>query len=172
MSFSISETLYDWLHSKRIVASVAREMGIKECTLSSKLRPNCTASKLSADELPELFDAIRRIGYQSELRGFLHDYVARIEGRDTLVIPDGDLIPHVLTLTRCLGVLSQCAGRVPQISDEEELTRLRTMLRTEVLPVVLKMEDTIEARMAHLRRNRKRMLDPSELAIAHPETAR
>jgi hypothetical protein len=171
MMFSISETLYDWLHGKRIVAVVAREMGIKECTLSSKLRPNCPASKLGADELPELFDAIRRIGYGSELRGVLHDYVAQIEGKDTLAIPDGDLIPHVLTLTRCLGVLSQCAGRISQISDEEELSRLRTMLRTEVLPVVLKMEDTIEARMSHLRKGRKKSPEMSDQLLPQPQFA-
>jgi hypothetical protein len=165
MSFSISETLYDWLHDKRIVASVAREMGINVGTLYAKLSPTCAPSKLSADELAGLFDAIRRIGYGSELRGILHDFIAEIQGKDSLAIPDQDLIPHVLTLTRCLGVLSECAGRVSEISDEEELVRLRRMLRTEVLPVVLQMEDTIEARLALIRKGRKPGLDLSLLEL-------
>ena len=155
MAFSISQVLYDWMHEKRIVSAVAQEMRIKEATLSAELRPSNPHAKLGADELIPLFQAIRNIGYGSELEGILHRFTGALRDSDLSEIPETDLVPHVLTLARGLGMLSDCVVRIPQVQDEVELTRLCTMLRTEILPVVLKMESMMTARLRDIRRTSK-----------------
>jgi hypothetical protein len=155
MSYSIAQVLYDWMHEKRIVLPIAREMGINPSTLAAELRQQRTQAKLGADELIPLFNAIRRIGYGSELKGILHQFVAEMEGREVADLPDQDLIPHVLRLNRSLGILADCAARISTISDEAELARIYTMLRTEVLPVILKMESTVASRIKDIRKSKR-----------------
>jgi hypothetical protein len=133
-------------------------MGIKEATLSAQLRPTNPHAKLGADELIPLFQAIRNIGYGSELEGILHRFVGALRDSEHAEIPETDLVPHVLALARGLGILSDCAGRIPHIRDEVELTRLCTMLRTEILPVVLKMESMMASRIKDIRRADKEIL--------------
>jgi hypothetical protein len=152
MAFSITEVLYEWMHEKRIVTAVAREMGTLETTLSAKLRPSNPHAKLGADELAPLFQAIRRVGYGAELEGILHRFIGEIRDTEFTEIPETDLVPQVLALARGLGILCDCASRIPRIQDEAELTRLCIMLRTEILPVVLKMESMITARIKEMHR--------------------
>jgi hypothetical protein len=154
MAFSITQALYDWMHERRIVSSVAREMGMNENTLSAELRSHRSQAKLGADELIPLFEAIRRIGYGRELDGIIHQFCAALHNGTPDEDNDGDLVPHVLTLTKSLGILSECAARIPQSVDESELARVSIMLRTEVLPVILKMEDMVSARVKDLRSRR------------------
>ena len=156
MPYSVSEALYEWLHEKRLIRAVAREMFISESTLAAELSPE-RAAKLGADELIPLFDAIRRIGYGAELNGILYQFLGLLKGAANADVADQDLIPHVLKLSRSVGILSDCAGRISEISDEEELVRLCTMLRTEVLPVVMKMEAAVSARIQVLRKSHRKI---------------
>ncbi|HEY3297001.1 MAG TPA: hypothetical protein VGL38_16325 [bacterium] len=156
MSYSVTQALYDWLHEKRLIRAVARDMGISESTLAARLCPN-RDGKLGADDMVPLFQAIRRIGYGAELNGILHQYIAELKGDELANVADQDLIPHVLKLSKSLGILSDCAARISQISDEDELASLNTMLRTEVLPVVMKMENTISSRIVALRKSKRRI---------------
>jgi hypothetical protein len=156
MPYSVSEALYEWLHEKRLIRAVAREMAVSESTLAAELSPE-RAAKLGADELVPLIDAIRRIGYGAELNGILYQYIGQLKGAANADVADQDLIPHVLKLSRSLGILSDCAGRISEISDEEELVRLCTMLRTEVLPVVMKMEAAVNSRLQSLRKSQRKI---------------
>ena len=156
MSYSVTQALYDWMHEKRLIRAVAREMGISESTLAAELCPG-RGAKLGADELISLFHAIRRIGYAEELNGILYNYVGELKGTELADVPDQDLIPQVLKLSKSLGILSDCAARIGQISDEDELTKLNTMLRTEVLPVVMRMESTISSRIHAIRTSKKKI---------------
>lgn len=152
MPFSITDALYEWMHKRRIVSAVAQCLGVKESTLSSELHPARYHAKLGADELIPLCRAIRQIGYGHELRGILHRFVNELESEETPEIPEGDLVPQVLKLNRGLGTLADCAAHVNRMDDEAELIQLKTMLRTEMLPVLLKMEDTIEHRLKAIRK--------------------
>lgn len=169
MDYSITRVLYDWMHEKRIVTLVAQEMGMKDCTLSAKLRPSNPQAKLSADELVQLFSAVRQVGYGKELSGILHEFVRACQGTVEFEADGTDMIPHVLELVRGLGLLSDVAGRIATISDEEELIKLSTMIRTEILPVVLRMESLVDARLEKLRGHRKRFL--SEISVIEARSA-
>jgi hypothetical protein len=155
MEQPISEVLYEWLTRRRLVSVVARKMGVNENTLSGKLRPAHSQARLAADELVTLFQAIRDAGYGNELRGVLHQFTESLRGHEQEGFPDADLVPHVLSLSQSLGTLASCAARIQQITDPEELSQLLTMLRTQMLPVILKMEDTIVARQVKLRKPRR-----------------
>jgi hypothetical protein len=169
MAFSVTEALYDWMHKRRIVCAVAREMGINETTLSAELRSRRSQAKLGADQLIPLFQAIRRIGYGRELDGILHQFYAALRGEEGNTLPDSDLVPHVLKLTCSLGILSDCAARIPQTTDEDELARLSTMLRTEVLPVILNMDSLLSSRLKHLLERREQALAPLPAPTFHPQ---
>jgi hypothetical protein len=164
MSYSITQVLYDWMHEKRIVALVAREMGMIDSTLSAKLRPSNPQAKLSADELVPLFDAIRREGYEKELEGVLHEFIQALRDPGSLLESDEPMVPLVLSLARGLGALSECAGRIASTTDEGELVKMCTMLRTEVLPVVLRMEALVDSRLKKVRKGQlaqSPQLDPA-----------
>lgn len=156
MSYSVTQALYDWLHEKRLIRAVSREMGISESTLAAELCPD-RGAKLGADELIPLFQAIRRIGYGDELNGILYYYIGELKGLELAHVPDEDLVPQVLKLSKSLGILSDCAARIAQISDEDELSNLNTMLRTEVLPVVMKMESTISSRIQAVQKSKRKI---------------
>jgi hypothetical protein len=141
---------------------------VYENTLSAELRSHRSQAKLGADQLIPLFGAIRRIGYGAELDGILHQFYAALRDGAQSDLDEGDLVPHVLKLTKSLGILSDCVARIPKTTDEEELARVSIMLRTEVLPVILKMEDMVSARLDYLRsRRKKHILNSTSIAI-HP----
>ena len=154
MSYSITQVLYDWMHEKRIVTLVAKEMGVKDSTLSAKLRPSNPQAKLTADELVPLFEAFRRVGYGKESEGVLYEFIQALQNRDAHLENDETMIPLVLSLAKRLGMLSECAGKIDTINDDGELVRLCTMLRTEVLPVILRMEAIVDARLKKIRSGR------------------
>jgi hypothetical protein len=158
MAASITDVLYDWMHRRRILRLVADEMGVKESTLYAELGRGNANAKLGADALVPMFQAIRRVGWGDELEGILHNYIEQLKGTDYDAVSDEDLIPHVLTLGQSLGILSECAARIQQISDESELVKLIIMLRTEVLPVVMKMEATLETRLKTVRKKKDRSI--------------
>jgi hypothetical protein len=151
MAGTITEILYDWLHKRRLVTAVAERMGINPITLSAELRPTNGQAKLGADELVPLFDAIRALGYGRELRGIVQRFIAELKGKDWLTIPDDQLEPLIVQLTRGLAFFSEFAVRVPSQTDERELVRMRTLLRTEIVPAIMRLEDTIERSLAHVR---------------------
>jgi hypothetical protein len=168
MSFSMTEVLYEWMHELRIVSAVAQEMGIKESTLSAELRPTNAHAKLGVDELVPLFNAIRKIGYGTELEGIQHRFIGALRDSNLTEMPETDMVPQVLALARGLGILCDCAGRIPQLSDTAELSRLCTMLRTEILPVVLKMESMMASRLKDIRREEAAELARQKLLLIHP----
>jgi hypothetical protein len=151
MAFSLSEALYEWMHKRRIVSDVAMEMGVKVVTLSAELRPTNSQAKLGVDELRPLFAAIRRIGYGKELEGILHQFVASLYDDSTEESDQEDMYSNAVVLAKSLGMLFDCADRVPTMRDEAELVKLSTMLRTEVLPAVLQMEKLAQSRLKTVR---------------------
>ncbi|RPH93293.1 hypothetical protein EHM69_10700 [candidate division KSB1 bacterium] len=169
MPFSITDALYEWMHKRRIVSAVAQCLGVKESTLSSELHPARYHAKLGADELIPLCEAIRQIGYGHELRGILHRFISELENEESRELPEGDLIPQVLKLNSGLGTLSECAAHVSRMDDEAELIQLRTMLRTEMLPVLLKMEDTIEHRLKTICKRSQTVSSSIAVALTNPK---
>ena len=148
MAYSITQDLYVWMHKRRIVSAVAAEMGIKDVTLSAELRPSTTNAKLGSDELIPLFNAIRRIGYGSELEGVLHTFLSELRGDSQ------DLRQTSEDLRRSRGRAGkeseyalECAERLPSMSDPKALAQISTMLQTELLPVVLHMHKIVQTRL-------------------------
>jgi hypothetical protein len=168
--YSITRVLYEWLHKRRLISVVAQEMGMKDATLSAELRPTNPQAKLGADELVPLFEAIRRAGGGDAAKGILHRFISELKGEDLRNIPDRDLVSHMLELHRSLGILSGCAARVPDIVDTSELMKLKLILRTEVLPLVLRMEAVIDARITSLNERSRNETKGMAFRTAHPVT--
>lgn len=157
MSTPITETLYEWMHRRRIMTEVAREMGVNVHTLAGELRPTNPQAKLGADELAPLFAAIRRVGYGHELRGILHGLVRDLKGESDLSWADErEFVPNALMLSKCVGLLCDSATKLDRIEDEEELVRMRSMIRSELVSVAMRMEAIVETRLTKLRRQRRR----------------
>jgi hypothetical protein len=144
---SLSHVLFIWLHERRIVADLARHMGIDKSTLSAKLSPRKNRARLAADDLIPLFDAIREIGYGKELSGILHPFLEAMQGTDPVNINPADQVAQLAALGKGVSTLFDCAARVPQMKDPEELRRLKIQVRTEVLPLVLQMEAILDQRL-------------------------
>ena len=162
MQFSITEALHDWMNKRRIISAVAQKMGKNATTLSAELRPSRYEAKLGADELVPLFNAIREIGYGDELNGILFRYIKSLKGEANVLVADDEIIPLVLQLSCVFSSFTECMARVPKSNDEEELIRVRRVLRTEILPALLKMEDLLEGRLRKVRGRRKGfLLEPS-----------
>ena len=159
----ITDVLFLWLHKQRLIAAVAREMGVNESTLSAELRPKLPLAKLGANQLVPLFDAIRRLGYGAQLDGILSRYIAELKGESADVTPlDSDLTPYVLTLYRCLSVFPAGDTLLSGIKDRAELASLSVLLQTEILPMVLRMDAMVNARLEAVpRRKLKRKRPPS-----------
>ena len=147
MKNSISRVLYEWLHERRIVAVVAQHMGMDKSTLSAKLRPCTNRARLSADELLLLVDAVREAGYGKELKGILHPFMEAMRGTEPVSITPTDLMYRMRDLGKGIYTLFDCAARIPKMNDEEEIRRLKIQVRTEVLPVVLQMEELLDQRL-------------------------
>jgi len=161
MSASITETLYEWMLRRRIMTEVAREMGVNVNTLAGELRPSNPQAKLGADELTPLFAAVRRVGYGHELRGILHGFIRDLKGENDLTWADErEFVPNALMLSKCVGLLCDSASKLDQIEDEAELARMRSMIRSELLSVAVRMEAIVDSRLTKLRRNRRRGLVP------------
>lgn len=155
MRSSISRTLFEWMKEKRIITAVAKRMGIAKSTLASELRSSNHQAKLGADELVPLFQAIRKMGYESELRGIVRRFMQELEGEHAEPVTADQYSPQLLTLVKCIGVLSESAARIDDLEATPQLVRLKTMIRTEILPAICKMEDIVESRLAHVRRKAK-----------------
>jgi hypothetical protein len=151
MADSISAVLYRWMHQRRIESEVARELEIPVPTLAAKLSSRRVGVKLAADELVPLCRAIRDIGYGEELNGILFGFVRELKGEELGNLADENLLPQILSLVRSLGYLSECADRIPRITRYDELEKIRTMLTTEVFPLVMQMENIIQSRIEALR---------------------
>jgi hypothetical protein len=153
----ITDLLYTWMHRKRIVAEVARELGVHEQTLSAELRPHHPIAKLGANQLVPMFDALRKLGYGNELDGILNRFVQELKGQAAETAPaDGDLTPHVLALYRSLSALPTGDTLLSSIKDRAELAGLSVLLQTEILPMVLRMDAMVSARLEAVPGKRKR----------------
>jgi hypothetical protein len=167
MSHLISMELYNWMNERRIESEVAREMGVPVATLLAELCPGRASAKLGADHLVPLFDAIRRIGYGREVQGILYRFVQELKGEELADAPDDDLVPQILRMVQSLGSLSARAIRVSPDTNATELQKIRILLSTELLPVVLQMEGLVATRIESLR-TAKRRREPA-LSLA-PQT--
>jgi hypothetical protein len=148
---SISRVLYEWL---RLVSEVARALGADESNLSRKLRANKYRTRLSADELFPLLDAIREAGYGEELVGMLHPFLEGMRTEAFCADP-GNLMAHMQKLGKGVTLLFECAARVPQMNDPDEIRKLKIQVRTEVLPVVLQMEDLLDRRLEKITKSKR-----------------
>ncbi|MFZ5432161.1 MAG: hypothetical protein ACOZB3_00155 [Calditrichota bacterium] len=152
MEYSIVGVLHDWMHKKRITKAVAQQMGKNENTFYAEISQRPNGAKLGADDLVPLFNAIRAIGYGDELRGILKRFISELKGLDLQKIPDSELIPRVLHMQIGLATFLECAARIPSIMDTEELLTVRRLLNTEIVPVLMKMDYTIELRLTYLQK--------------------
>lgn len=78
-----------------------------------------------------------------------------LEGEHAEPVTADQYSPQLLTLVKCIGVLSESAARIDDLEATPQLVRLKTMIRTEILPAICKMEDIVESRLAHVRRKAK-----------------
>jgi hypothetical protein len=155
MSSSITQTLFHWMKEKRIIAAVAKCMGIPYTTLVAELRSGPRQAKLGADRLVPLFNAIRDAQYGTELEGMVKSFVRELEGEQPVRVSAKDYGGQVLTLVKCIGVLSESSARVKDAESERELIRLKTMIRAEIIPAVYKLEDIIDRRLARRQKKAK-----------------
>jgi len=164
MKSPISTTLFEWLKETRIIAAVAKRMGKPKSTLASELRSRNHQAKLGADELVPLFQAIREMGYETELRGIVRRFMQELEGEHTEPVTSDQYGPQLFTLVKCIGVLSESAARIDNLEEAQQLVRLKTMIRTEILPAICKMEDIVESRLDYVRGKSKTGIEELELS--------
>ena len=155
MSSSITQTLFHWMKEKRIIAPVAKRMGIPYSTLVAELRSDPHQAKLGADRLAPLFQAIRASQYGHELQGLVRSFVRELEGDEPATVSTKDYGASLLTLVTCIGELSKSASQIKDAKSERELNRLKTMIRTEIIPAVYKLEDIIDRRLVRLQKKEK-----------------
>ena len=168
MGTPITQILYDWMVERRIVSLVARKMGTNPATLSAELRTKSTHAKLGANDLVPLCNAIREAGLGRQLDGLLHPFVEELMGDLPDAVNAEEYVSSVLSLSRCVGLLSESATRVNQIEDEQELTRLRTMIRTELLTLTMRMDAIVDTQLARLNEGRKRSWISEVMLRARP----
>ena len=149
MEDSISKALYRWLIRRRILSEVARQMNVDESNLSAKLRANKNRTRLAADELFPLCKAIRDAGYGKELKGILHPFVEELRGADAEPTDssESDIVTRVLALGKGMSLLFDCAARISKMTNPAEIRELKTVVRTEILPVVLQADDLLDRRL-------------------------
>ena len=151
MVSSITRTLHHWLKENRLTVAVAQRMGISESTLSSELRNSNHQAKLGADQLVPLFHAIRDLGYGAELDGIVARFVKELEGEESQPASVEQFSALLFEMMDGIGVLSKSANRIDAIKTERELMRLKTKIRTEIIPAVFKLEDIVDTRLEQVR---------------------
>lgn len=146
MSSSITATLFVWLKKRRIIHSVAQEMGIPYVTLLYELRGRARQPKLGADELVPLFRAIRAIGYEDELNRQIRHWVRELQVDQPNL--SGDHLPDLLQLlVSNVEELSEATARLNSTESAKELMDVRNKLRTELVPAFYKLQDIVETRL-------------------------
>lgn len=169
MTYSITRVLHQWMCKRRIIKVVAQAMGKSDITLAAELRPSSRQAKLGADELVPLFQAVRQVGYGRELDGILYHFMRALQGSELAIRTDPNMVSHVLSLVTSLGTLSACASNIATSTDEAELERLGLKLRTEVLPVVLRMEALVYSRLDSIRGHAGKMAKTRATATPPPD---
>jgi hypothetical protein len=141
---------------------------MNESTLLSQLRPTTHTSKFAADDLLPLFNAIRDAGYGDELAGILCEYSLRLSGEIKPGANKADLQNQMVRLMGAIGVISSQLSDISRHSSERDLVALLNTLRTEVLPIVVQLENDLGDR---LRRARNKESEPGfesgGLALEH-----
>lgn len=155
MTDSIAQDLYLWMHKRRIIPLVAKQMGLDVSTLTAKLACKKNRGHLMADELIPLFDAIREVGWGKELDGLMYPYLEVMRGAERASASPADEISHLLALGQGVSTLFSCASRIPTMTDPAELRRLKIQVRTEVLPLVLQLEALLDKRLQKVTKTKK-----------------
>jgi hypothetical protein len=169
VDYSITEVLHDWMLSRRIITDVAREMGMNSSTLAAKLRPNAIQSHLNADELLPLFKAARKAGYGKELDGILHHFMREAEGAESVKPSSTSLLTQVRSLITNSAMLFDSADRISKMKDPKEIRALRTMVSTEMLPVMLQVDSLLDRRLTKiLKRARPATVIQESTDASHP----
>ena len=80
--------------------------------------------------------------------GILSRYITELKGEPADVSPlDSDLTPYVLALYRSLGAFPTGDTPLSGVKDRAELAGLSVLLRTDILPMVLRMDAMVSARL-------------------------
>jgi len=160
MAYLITEVLFDWLQTKRLISAVARRMGVNENTLISQLRPTTNTAKFAADDLVPLFDAIRDAGYAQELVGIVREYAERLQGDIQTLGSNESEQTQLIRLISGVGAIAEQLADSTKRSSEPELVALLNKLRTEVLPTIIQLEANLADKLTSIRKN-KRGIDGS-----------
>lgn len=155
MEYSISHVLFDWLSQKRLVSAVARQMGMNESTLLAQLRPTTHTAKFAADDLLPLFNAVREAGYGEELAGILCEYSQRLTGEIKPEATRADLQNQMVKLMGAIGTISTQLSDESRHSSERDLVSLLNILRTEVMPIIVQLENDLADRLGKKRRGQQ-----------------
>jgi hypothetical protein len=152
MSSNISGTLYVWLKDKRLMDAVARRMGKPPSTLAAELKSEKFRSKLGADDLVPLFRAIRETDYATEFEGVLKKFIKELGGEraETATVEQfGSLLFSVM---QGIALLSKSADHIQNLTTAQELERLKTEIRAEIVPAVYKLEAIVDDRLTCMRK--------------------
>jgi hypothetical protein len=158
MNVSISRVLYLWMRERRVIGPAAKRLGMSTSALAAELRCAKHQAKLGADRLVPLFDALRAMNYGGELDGILDSFVRELRGGDTPTVSQGSYRAQLMTLMKCIGVLSESSSQIRDAKSQRELQRLKTMIRAEIIPAVYKLEDIIDRRLARLQKRNQTVI--------------
>ena len=152
MSSSISRTLYLWMRERRLIGPAAKRLGMSTSALAAELRCSKHQAKLGADRLLPLCEVLRDLNYGAELDGILEGFVRELRGGETVAVSPGGYSSQLMTLMKCIGVLSESSSQIRDARSERDLRRLKTMIRAEIIPAVYKLEDIIDRRLERLQK--------------------
>ena len=167
MSTSITSTLYHWMKEKRIIDPVARRLGMSGSTLAAELRSAPHQAKLGADRLVPLFEAIRETQYAGELDGIIKPFIRELESRHVAKVPVKSQGEHVRELMKCVGDLLSASAQIKDSGSAQEIERLRTKVRTEIIPAAYMLDDILARRVARAEKKSR-----STMSVLTPTTAK
>ena len=154
MTSSISYTLYLWLKEKRLMEAVAKRMGKPHSTLVAELKGAKYRSKLGADELVPLFQAIRETDYRTEFEGILKKYLRELGGEQTEFVSVHQFGTLLFSVMQSVATLSKPGDRIENLKTARELSLMKTKIRTEIVPAVYKLEAIVDDQLALMRERR------------------
>ncbi len=147
MNQPISHVLHEFLHTRRILAEVARRIDMKLPTLCSQLNPKADYAKFGIDDFEKLCTAVQEMGYSGEMGGILHEYFEKLKSHEVDSETSDNLALIAASLMSKTAQLADGTTKLLDSANREELSNIKGMISRDLLPTALKLSRLIERRL-------------------------
>ena len=147
MNQPISHVLHEFLHTRRILAEVARRLDTKLSTLAAELNPNAGYAKFGIDDFERLCKAVREIGYGGEMDGILHEYFENLKDHKIDTETSDNLVVLSASLMSKTAALADGTMKLLDSSDDAQLQVIKQMIRSELIPTAMRLTYLIDRQL-------------------------